>query len=211
MIVVAVIALLYTTPWDNYLVWRGVWSYRPERVASFWRVGYVPLEEYLFFLLQPILTGLCLWSFGAARFGGTRRAYPTKGLWRLRLAGAAVAASLGVGGMFALATGGRWLYAGLILVWGTPPLTLHWLYGGDVLWDECQVALPAFLLATVYLWVADRVAIGAGIWSVSPLHSTGWTLLGLPVEEALFFAVTNGLIVQTLTLFWRRVGPFRVA
>lgn len=210
MIVVAIIALLYTTPWDNYLVWRGVWSYQPGRVASSWRVGYVPLEEYLFFLLQPILTGLCLWSFGAPRFNAGRWGGSTLGPWRLRLAGAAAAASLGVVGMLALATGGRWLYSGLILVWGAPPLTLHWLYGGEVLWDQRQVALPALLLATVYLWIADRVAIGAGIWSVAPQHSTGWSLLGLPAEEALFFAVTNLLIVQTLILFWRRVSFFRV-
>ena len=211
IIVAAAIAFLYTTPWDNYLVWRGVWSYRPGRVAAAWRVGYVPLEEYLFFLLQPVLTGLCLWSFGAARFSGGRQGGPTADPWPLRLAGATVAALLGAVGACALAVGGRWLYAGLILAWGAPPLTLHWLYGGDALWDERRVALPAVLLATVYLWIADGVAIDAGVWSISPLHSTGWTVLGLPVEEALFFVITNGLIVQTLVLFWRRVDLFRVA
>lgn len=51
------LALLYTTPWDNYLVATGVWYYDPARV---WHavIGYVPLEEYLFFILQPILAGL---------------------------------------------------------------------------------------------------------------------------------------------------------
>ena len=121
-----------------------------------------------------------------------------------------VAASLGAAGTFALLTGGRWFYTGLILVWSAPPLTLHWLYGGDTLWNSRRVALPALAFATVYLWVADRVAIGAGIWTISPLHSTGWTLLGLPVEEALFFAVTNLLIVQTLLLLWRRVAVTRL-
>lgn len=51
------IALVYTTPWDNYLVATKVWYYDPARV---WNIilGWVPLEEYLFFVLQPILTGL---------------------------------------------------------------------------------------------------------------------------------------------------------
>ncbi len=51
------LALLYTTPWDNYLVAARVWYYDPGRV---WNVviGYVPLEEYLFFMLQPILASL---------------------------------------------------------------------------------------------------------------------------------------------------------
>ncbi|MFN3179873.1 MAG: lycopene cyclase domain-containing protein, partial [Thermus sp.] len=52
------IALVYTTPWDNYLVWKGVWGYPEGRVLL--RIGYVPLEEYLFFLLQPLLTGALL-------------------------------------------------------------------------------------------------------------------------------------------------------
>ncbi|MGB8644299.1 MAG: lycopene cyclase domain-containing protein [Anaerolineae bacterium] len=55
------VALFYTTPWDNYLVASGVWYYAPSRV---WNIilGYVPLEEYLFFILQVILTGLItLW------------------------------------------------------------------------------------------------------------------------------------------------------
>ncbi len=51
------LALLYTTPWDNYLVATRVWYYDPGRV---WNavIGYVPLEEYLFFILQPILVSL---------------------------------------------------------------------------------------------------------------------------------------------------------
>ncbi len=55
------LALLYTTPWDNYLVATRVWTYDPARV---WNIvfGWVPLEEYLFFLLQPILGALVtLW------------------------------------------------------------------------------------------------------------------------------------------------------
>ncbi len=51
------VALVYTTPWDNYLVATRVWHYDPARV---WNIilGYVPLEEYLFFVLQTILTGM---------------------------------------------------------------------------------------------------------------------------------------------------------
>jgi len=50
---------VYTTPWDNYLIWRDVWHYGTDRVVG--TIGYVPVEEYLFFLLQPILTGFWLY------------------------------------------------------------------------------------------------------------------------------------------------------
>jgi len=64
----AAIAVIYTTPWDNYLVATGVWYYDPRLV---WRIllGYVPLEEYLFFVLQSFLTGLFVLWLG-------RRFYP---------------------------------------------------------------------------------------------------------------------------------------
>jgi lycopene cyclase domain-containing protein len=56
---VAVIAVLYTAPWDNYIIAQGVWSYPPGRVLGP-TLGFVPLEEYAFFVLQVLLTGLVL-------------------------------------------------------------------------------------------------------------------------------------------------------
>ena len=200
LVMMAALALVYTTPWDNYLVYRGVWSYEEERVATSWRIGYVPLEEYLFFVLQPIFTGLCLLLFSSRNDQGwPARDLPARS-WSLRL---------GALGVLGIAAGGRWLYAGLILTWGAPPLALHWFYGGDTLWTLRRMAIPAFLLSTGYLWVAGRIAIGAGIWSISTRYSTGWTLLGLPLEEALFFVVTNLLVIQVLLLFFRWTGSLR--
>ncbi len=61
----ALIALcvLYTTPWDNYLVASGVWYYDPKLVLGL-TFGYVPAEEYTFFVVQTLMTGffmLFLW------------------------------------------------------------------------------------------------------------------------------------------------------
>lgn len=53
---VSVLALLYTAPWDNVIVLRGVWSYEPHHVAGV-ILGHVPLEEYIFYVLQVIMTG----------------------------------------------------------------------------------------------------------------------------------------------------------
>ncbi|MEP7288663.1 MAG: lycopene cyclase domain-containing protein [Chloroflexota bacterium] len=57
LLALAVIAIVYTTPWDNYLVASGVWYYDPKLVFNI-TLGYVPLEEYLFFILQSFLTGI---------------------------------------------------------------------------------------------------------------------------------------------------------
>jgi lycopene cyclase domain-containing protein len=61
MVGLATIAVVYTTPWDNYLVATGVWYYDPRLVLNV-TLGYVPIEEYAFFILQTFLTGLfVLW------------------------------------------------------------------------------------------------------------------------------------------------------
>ena len=51
------LAILYTAPWDNYLVASKVWWYNPALVSGV-VLGYVPLEEYLFFGAQTVLVGL---------------------------------------------------------------------------------------------------------------------------------------------------------
>jgi lycopene cyclase domain-containing protein len=61
------LALVYTTPWDNYLVASGVWSYNPKLVSGI-VFGWVPLEEYTFFIVETVLSGLWWW-FLARRIG----------------------------------------------------------------------------------------------------------------------------------------------
>ena len=46
-----------TSPWDNLAVKWGLWGFDPERIWGI-RLGYLPLEEYLFFGLQTLLVGL---------------------------------------------------------------------------------------------------------------------------------------------------------
>jgi lycopene beta-cyclase len=53
----SLVAFLYTTPWDNAIVLLGVWTYDPALILGI-VLGVVPLEEYLFYVLQTILTCL---------------------------------------------------------------------------------------------------------------------------------------------------------
>jgi len=193
------IALVYTTPWDNYLVARAVWGYPPDRVLA--RIGWVPVEEYLFFVLQPLLAGF-------VALGVLVR-------WRSRLPaevpfastplrwGALVGALLIATGAVAL-TRPQGLYLGLILVWAVPILTGMWLYRGAMIWTMRAPALVSITVSTLYLCIADRWAIAQGIWWISEQHSTGALVWGLPIEEALFFLVTNVLVVFAVILF---AGP----
>jgi lycopene beta-cyclase len=212
IVLMAALALLYTTPWDNYLIYRGVWSYSPDRVWESWRLGYVPLEEYLFFVLQPVMTGLFLLYF-------TRQHQSLVAPWfqpqprsrTPRVVGGLIALLLTGIGVWAVQKNGQWTYFGLILAWAGPVLALQWVYGGDYLWRARRIFFSTLVTATVYLWVVDRIAIEWKIWSISPQYSTGWHLLGLPWEEAIFFLVTNLLVIQGLLLFFHVVGSRQTA
>lgn len=48
---------LATTPWDSWAVAHGLWDF-PEGKTWGVRLFRLPLEEYLFFGLQTLLTGL---------------------------------------------------------------------------------------------------------------------------------------------------------
>jgi lycopene cyclase domain-containing protein len=194
----SVIALAYTTLWDNYLVANRIWWYSPGQVSGL-TIGWVPIEEYSFFLLQPVLTGL--WTlFVIRRFVDPYA--PSDRNPRLRwgtLAGASVLWALSAA---ALAVGEQQLrYMALILVWALPPMALQFAYGADLLWHRWRTVLLALIPPTIYLAIADSFAISEGIWTISPATSLPVFLGGiLPLEEFVFFLSTNCLIVFTVVL-----------
>jgi len=202
------IAFVYTTPWDNYLVYREVWGYGLDRVIG--TIGWVPIEEYLFFLLQPILTGLFTLHV-VARLPGCEGAgltpiprlrlepLPTRPGW-VRGLGALPWFALTAAGVVGLFTESG-LYMGLILAWAAPVVGLMWLYMGPELWRWIHVMGLAMAVPTLYLWVADAVAIAQGIWYISERYTLGPRPFGLPIEEATFFWITNVLVVVGVLLF----------
>lgn len=53
---IAVLAVVYTGPWDSAIIANGVWSYRSDKVVGI-LIAHVPLEEFTFYVLQVLLTG----------------------------------------------------------------------------------------------------------------------------------------------------------
>ncbi len=192
--VLAVLALVYTTPWDNYLILRGVWWYGEGAVlVRFWAA---PLGEYLFFVFQPLLVALWVARFPVE----TDRPLSTPILTRaLGVLGAGVVAAVGV----ALLGDDSGLYLGSLLAWSSPILAIQWAFGWPYLVEQWRTVAVGTLVPTLYLWVVDRIAIGLGLWTISKEYTTGLAipLLGLPLEEAVFFLLTSLFVVQGLVLF----------
>lgn len=201
------IALIYTTPWDNYLVATRVWWYKPELVTGF-IIGWVPIEEYTFFILQPIFTGLFLLALLR------RLPYDAKPANQPHLRYVS-AIMFGLVWLFMLAL--FFLdyrpatYLGLMFGWALPPIIFQLFFGGDILWRHRWAVLTAIIVPTVYLSYADAVAIDGGTWTINSEQSFNIFLGGvLPIEEAIFFGVTNGLVVLGLTLFCAQESRSRV-
>ena len=228
LIGVVLLALVYTTPWDSELIRRGVWGYGPERVIG--TIGLIPIEEYLFFILQPLLTGLWFYrmipsraddkhppaqpSAPSARSGSH---LPQKTLgevrdprvsrWEhvLRWGPALLYAALALWGVMLLRTE-RGTYLGMILAWAAPVLAAQWAVAGGRIGAAPRTFALAVGIPTLYLWMADAIAIHLGIWRISETLTLGIEFGPLPLEEAAFFLATNLLVVQGLTLF---LHPFR--
>lgn len=205
----AAIAVAYTTVWDNYLVYSGIWSY-DRKLVSGARIGYVPIEEYTFFILQPFLTGsFMLWL---ARRMQADAPSEQDALWPGRAAGTAALASVWAASMVGLWKGGqRRRYLSLITAWALPPIMLQVAFGGDILWRHRKIIAAAVIPASLYLGFADSRAIKAGTWRISPKKTVGVDVIpNLPFEEFLFFCLTNLVLVLGMVLFLSKESEKRL-
>lgn len=210
------LAVTYTTPWDNYLVATGVWYYNPDLVTGL-VIGYVPIEEYTFFVLETILAGLW-WLFLARRFSptpvasleGRREFLPNRRLIDLSTA---VLVFLWLVFTYLFFFGDEsWTYLSMILFWALPPIVLQTLFGADILWHHRKLVFWGILVPGAYLSLMDIVALADTTWSISKTQTTGILFFGiLPLEEVVFFFITNVLIVFGMTLLLANISQGRLA
>jgi lycopene beta-cyclase len=168
------IALTYTTPWDNYLVATGVWYYNPDLVTGI-VIGYVPIEEYTFFVVETILAGLWWW-FLARRSPLPRERIQTQQKTRLRLSGRRTCFTLDLSSPICSSSATQWTYLSIILFWALPAIlpnccsarissgiTANWSFG-----RSCPGA---------YLSLMDIVALTDTTWSISRNRQQGFSSL----------------------------------
>lgn len=194
-----IIALVYTTPWDNYLVATGVWWYDPKLVTGI-VLGWVPIEEYTFFVLQTVAAGLLL-AVLAVRLSTVRSEDSNWASARLRIATSVVLGCVWLGALSIFLF--QWqpgTYLALELAWAIPPIVLQMAFGADILWRYRKLVFWTLVPATLYLSAADALAIQSGTWTIDPAQSTGIMLGPLPIEEAVFFLATSTLVVFGMTL-----------
>jgi lycopene beta-cyclase len=208
------LAVIYTTPWDNYLVATSVWYYNPKLVTGI-VFGYVPIEEYTFFVVETVLSGLWWWflvrrfaltpspsSTGRGRFTSNKKlVYISAGLLVL----------IWIISTYIFFFGpAKWTYLSITLFWALPAILPQLLFGADILWHYRKLVFWAILIPGMYLSLMDIVALKETTWSISPTQTTGFLFFGiLPLEEVVFFFITNVLIVFGMTLLLAKVSEDR--
>jgi lycopene beta-cyclase len=210
-----VVAVAYTTPWDNYLVATRVWWYDPELVTGI-VIGWVPIEEYTFFVIQTIMTGLfTAWLMRRMPIGELP---PTpERRTQIRQWATGVTAVVWLLSVILLAltfVSDFWqpgTYLALEVSWALIPITLQLIVGADILWRHRYTVFTAIGVTWIYLSSADALAIQSGTWTINPEQSLP-ILIGsvLPIEEAIFFLLTNVLVVFGLTLVLEHESERRI-
>lgn len=203
------LAVIYTTPWDNYLVATGVWYYNPELVTGL-VLGYVPIEEYTFFVVETILSGLWWWFLA-------RRISPPQIAFRPNRVPVYVSICLLLPTWLVFTYlfffgDVQWTYLSIILFWALPPIMIQLLFGADILWHYGRLVFWSLFVPGLYLSLTDIVALKDTTWSISPAQTTGVLLFGiLPLEEVLFFFITNVLLTFGMTLLLAHASQVRTA
>lgn len=202
MIALCVVAFIYTTPWDNYLVATNVWWYDINLVNGL-VFGYVPIEEYTFFLVQPVMTAL-LFLFLVRYL--PNKSEPANNA-QIRKATTAIMGVIWL--IFTVILGLTFVnysfrpmtYLSLELSWALIPIIIQVAFGADILWRHRRVVFLTIAISTIYLSWADSLAIASGTWTIDPEQSLNWFIGGvLPIEEFIFFVITNTLVTLGMTL-----------
>lgn len=197
---VLLIVMVFTTPWDNFAAMWGIWQFPKGRYL--FRIGYLPIEEYLFFLLQSInvMLGLraALLYWPELRTGLGTPLVPVQGIQ----CGVIVAIWVVVGIWYLRhLPPKRHYYAVHLLFWFLPVLVLQWVIAPNLMLAHAGLLAGITLAFGGYYTLADVVAVYGGTWTFDEEMITGHKLGGiLPWEEAAFFFLTSLLVAQSYLL-----------
>lgn len=195
-----IMALVYTTPWDNYIIYNGGWTFPEDRLLGV--IGYVPVEEYMFFVIQSILTSLwvllCIrWSIPCVNFNFNKKTYLL-----IRWIPILVLGIVTVLGYKMVVPGEQTFYLGCLLCWVSPVIMFLWYGAGNLFVKNIVPSAIAVVGSTLYLCWVDLIALKNNVWHINEATSFNvFVVEHLPSEEAFFFFIVNLLLVLAFTAF----------
>ncbi len=205
LLLVSLIAFVATSAWDNFAVYSGIWMFPPEKTLGLY-LYYVPVEEYAFFFLQTYLTGLVqlLILFRENRHHKPADKVQTHAaIFSLIVFPLIANFSISADEIIRLPFG-NWNYLFHLFAWSGFFVLVQLVFGWSKIKKNLKIIILPTLIMTIYFSLADAISIGNGIWSFDPEQTIGTKLGNVPVEEILFFLMTNLLITEAMVLFLRQ-------
>jgi lycopene cyclase domain-containing protein len=192
--------IVFTSPWDNFAAKWGIWGFPREKYSL--RIGYLPVEEYAFFILQSVNVMLGVRAlFQFVNWQTSQGLIISKGL--LYCLAVSVVPWLFI--FFQL----RWLrkrggpcvnYA-VHLAWFLPVIYAQWVLAPFLFLGHGALLATVTLAFGTYYTLADWVAVKCGTWFFDEKQITGVKIAGiLPWEEVAFFYLTSLLVAQSYLL-----------
>ncbi|MES2310054.1 MAG: lycopene cyclase domain-containing protein [Verrucomicrobiota bacterium] len=191
---------LFTSPWDNHAVKKGIWGF-PRDQHSF-KIAFLPIEEYLFFFIQTFLVILSV-RLAFLELPSITHHLPTvltpfKGILALILFGGWIA----IGKQWKKrSSSSRWNYTFHLFYWFAPMILFQWIIGAEIFSPLLGFLLLLSLGWGLYYTGCDLIATSQGIWHFDENQIQGWRIRGiLPWEESAFFWMTSLLVAQSYIL-----------
>lgn len=196
-----VLAVTYTTPWDNYIIYHKAWWYRKDAVLG--TIGYVPIEEYFFFVIQTILTAL--WTILCTRWTLNTLHLEEANRFKFFFVRYSVISALAGVVVWGWQNGfpaTKTFYLGSICWWSLPVIGFLWYGTGNFIVKRKFAYFLSLAVPTLYLCLVDLIALRADVWHINEKTSLEWFVYDeLPFEEFLFFLVSNSLLVCAVAAF----------
>ncbi len=198
---VLIAVMVFTIPWDNLAAKWGIWGFPREKYSL--RIGYLPVEEYAFFILQGVNVMLAVRTLFYFFPGWLTGMETGIGIGTLIFIGASVIPWAVVAAQL------RWLrrrkgpclnYA-LHLAWFLPVIYVQWIIAPSLFWAHAGLLGLVTAAFGSYYTLADLAAVRAGTWFFDEQQITSTKLAGvLPWEEIAFFFLTSLLVAQSYLL-----------
>jgi lycopene cyclase domain-containing protein len=194
IVILVLIAYVYTIPWDNFMISVETWWYGD----IVWNtIIYAPVGEYLFFGIQTIIAGLYLYYLD---FNPIPKETDLR--LKIRIGGFLLIMLPFIFTFYLTIFGPNYLFYGSsIIAWTSPVIAIQWLVGGSYIIREWRKILYSIVPPTIYMWFIDGLAIYSGLWTISSQKTVGVSVGPLPVEEMLFFLSANIMTVFGMVLY----------
>lgn len=196
MLTLCILAVTYTTPWDNYIIYHKAWWYRKDAVIG--TIGWVPIEEYIFFVIQTIFTSLwtiCCsrWTLHSLHLRHTKRLQSEL----IKYLGIVLMVIAILCGWLHAIPDRKTFYLCSIIWWSLLVVVILWYIGSSYIVRRYQQILCSVVLPSVYFCYVDLIALRAKVWHINERTSLEmFPISELPIEEVIFFFITNFMVVM---------------